>query len=73
MRINERVHPMIGDGVLMGTGAKILGPVVIGRGAKIGANAVVLMDVPPYATAVGAPARFITHEDTTPQSSLELE
>lgn len=73
VRINERVHPMIGDGVLMGTGAKILGPVVIGQGAKIGANAVVLMDVPPYATAVGAPARIIMHEDTTPQSSLELE
>ncbi|MBU2855913.1 hypothetical protein HF289_03170 [Acidithiobacillus ferrooxidans] len=42
-------------------------------GAIIGANAVVLMDVPPYATAVGAPARIIMHEDTTPQSSLELE
>jgi serine O-acetyltransferase len=49
--------PVIEAGALVGTGAKILGPVRIGAGAQIGANAVVLSDVPPGATAVGAPAR----------------
>lgn len=49
--------PRIGDDVLIGTGAKILGPVQVGDGAKVGANAVVLEDVPAGATAVGIPAR----------------
>jgi serine O-acetyltransferase len=49
--------PVIERGVLVGTGAKILGPVRVGAGAQIGANAVVLSDVPSGATAVGAPAR----------------
>jgi serine O-acetyltransferase len=51
--------PRIGANVEIGAGAKILGPVSIGDGAKIGANAVVLCDVPAYATAVGIPARII--------------
>ena len=55
----EKRHPTVGDDVLIGSGAKILGPIIIGKGAKIGANSVVLEDVPPYATAVGAPARII--------------
>ena len=48
--------PVIEDDVMIGTGAKILGPVRIGRGARIGANAVVVKDVPPGVTAVGIPA-----------------
>lgn len=51
--------PVIEDDVLIGAGACILGPVTIGRGAKIGANAVVMIDVPPNATAVGVPARVL--------------
>ncbi len=51
--------PTIGDGVFVGTGAKLLGPIKIGDGARIGANAVVLCDVPAGATAVGVPARII--------------
>ena len=51
--------PVIEDDVLIGTGAKILGPVTIGRGAQIGANAVVLCDVPAGCTAVGVPARVL--------------
>ena len=51
--------PVIEDDVMIGTGAKILGPVRIGRGARIGANAVVLKNVPPGASAVGIPARVI--------------
>ena len=53
-RPDER--PVLGDGVLVYAGAKILGNVTIGDGAQIGANAVVLHDVPPFHTAVGVPA-----------------
>ena len=51
--------PKIGAGVDIGAGARILGPVVVGDGAQIGANAVVVCDVPPGATAVGVPARVL--------------
>lgn len=53
---DERPAGVVGDGVEIGAGAKILGPVEIGDGARIGANAVVVEDVPPGATAVGIPA-----------------
>ncbi|EGT3605915.1 serine O-acetyltransferase [Clostridium perfringens] len=49
-------HPTIGNNVIIGCGAKILGPISIGDGAKIGANSVVLKDVPKGKTAVGIPA-----------------
>ncbi|GLJ35959.1 hypothetical protein SUGI_0721460 [Cryptomeria japonica] len=52
-------HPKIGNGVLIGAGASILGNISIGEGAKIGAGAVVLIDVPPKTTAVENPARLI--------------
>lgn len=52
-------HPTIKNNVMIGAGAQILGPVTIGNHARIGANAVVLKDVPDYATAVGIPARII--------------
>lgn len=52
-------HPTVGDNAIIGTGAKVLGPILIGTGAKIGANAVVLQDVPAKATAVGIPAKII--------------
>lgn len=52
-------HPSICDDVMIAAGAKILGNIRVGYGAKVGANAVVLKDVPPFATAVGMPARFI--------------
>jgi len=61
----ERVkrHPTLGRKVVIGAGAKILGPVLVGDGAKIGSNAVVVRDVPAGATAVGIPARIVTGED----------
>jgi serine O-acetyltransferase len=56
-------HPTLGNGVVVGAGAKILGPIVIGDGAKIGSNAVVVKPVPPGATAIGIPARIVeSHE-----------
>ena len=51
-------HPTLGRGVVVGAGAKILGPIMIGDGAKIGSNAVVVKEVPPGATAIGIPARI---------------
>jgi serine O-acetyltransferase len=56
-------HPTIGDGVLIGAGAKILGAIRVGNGAKVGANAVVLEDVPEGATVVGIPARLAGRRD----------
>ena len=50
-------HPTVLDGALIGAGAKVLGPVVIGKNAKIAAGAVVLHDIPDGATAVGVPAK----------------
>jgi serine O-acetyltransferase len=55
-------HPTLESGVIVGAGAKILGPITIGAGAKIGSNAVVVKDVPPGATAVGIPARVLDIE-----------
>jgi serine O-acetyltransferase len=51
-------HPTVGDGAVLGAGARVLGPVVIGAGAQIGANAVVVKDVPEGAVATGVPARI---------------
>lgn len=55
----RRESPVLGDDVFVGAGARILGPVRIGDGARIGANAVVLDDVPAGCTAVGVPARIV--------------
>jgi serine O-acetyltransferase len=55
-------QPMIGDNVVIGVGSRILGPIKIGSNAKIGANSVVLVDVPPNSTAVGAPAKIIMNK-----------
>lgn len=52
-------HPTLKDGVVVGAGAKVLGPITIGEGAKVGSNAVVVRDLPPGATAVGIPARIV--------------
>lgn len=52
-------HPKIGDGVLIGAGAILLGNIKIGDGAKIGSGSLVLINVPPHTTAVGNPARLV--------------
>lgn len=59
---NDALVPKLGNDVYLGAGAKIIGGVVVGDGARIGANAVVINDVPPRAVAVGVPARNILRE-----------
>jgi len=56
----EKRHPTLGDDVVVGAGAKLLGPIEVGSGARIGANSVVVRDVPPTATVVGIPGRLTT-------------
>ena len=57
-------HPTLGKGVVIGAGAKVLGPILIGDGAKIGSNAVVVKPVPAGATAIGIPARIVESQET---------
>ena len=52
-------HPTVQDGVLIGAGAKILGPITVGYGARVGANSVVIEDVPPEMTVVGIPGKIV--------------
>lgn len=51
-------HPTLGNGVTIGAGARVLGPITLGDGAQIGANAVVVHDIPAHSTAVGIPAKI---------------
>lgn len=62
-------HPTIGDNVLIGAGAKILGPVTIGNDSNIGANAVVIHDVPENATVVGVPGKIVRIDGVKPEHS----
>jgi serine O-acetyltransferase len=52
-------HPTVGDGAIIGAGAKVLGPITVGAGARIGSNAVVVKDVPDGVTMVGIPAKQV--------------
>jgi len=56
---NSKRHPTLMDNVVVGSGAQVLGPVVVGKNAKIGANAVVTKDVPENAVMVGIPAKNV--------------
>lgn len=56
---HKKRHPTIGNGVVIGCGAKVLGDITVGEGAKIGANSVVVKNVTPYATVVGIPGKEI--------------
>ena len=62
-QVNQKRHPTLEDGVIVGSGAQILGPISVGKDARIGANAVVTRDVPPGVTAVGIPARVVMPRD----------
>jgi serine O-acetyltransferase len=60
-------HPTVQDSVTIGSGAKLLGPIVVGHGAKIGANTVVIHDVPPNSTVVGIPGHPVRIEGRRPE------
>jgi serine O-acetyltransferase len=60
-------HPTVQDNVTIGSGAKLLGPITIGHGAKIGANTVVIHDVPPNSTVVGNPGHPVRIEGRRPE------
>ncbi|MGH2930805.1 MAG: serine O-acetyltransferase, partial [Solirubrobacteraceae bacterium] len=60
-------HPTVQDNVTIGSGAKLLGPITIGHGAKIGANTVVIHDVPPNSTVVGNPGHPVRVEGRRPE------
>ncbi|MBQ5695779.1 MAG: serine O-acetyltransferase [Clostridium sp.] len=66
-------HPTLGNNVVIGAGAKVLGPIYIGNNAKIGANSVVLKDVPEGATAVGIPAKNISKVNEGELETIEIE
>jgi serine O-acetyltransferase len=59
----EKRHPTLGHNVVIGAGAKVLGPITIGDGARVGSNSVVVKDVPAGATVVGIPGRIIPPKD----------
>nr|WP_231860870.1 serine acetyltransferase [Microbacterium laevaniformans] len=63
--LGPSTYPTLGDNVTIGAGAKVLGGVMIGDGVQVGANSVVLSDLPPGATAVGAPARAVQPKHQT--------
>ena len=60
---HEKRHPTIGNDVVIGSGAQIIGPIIVGNGARIAANAVVVKDVPENATMVGIPAKAVKLEN----------
>jgi serine O-acetyltransferase len=64
-------HPTVEDGVVIGSGAIVLGPITVGRGAKIGAGSVVVRSVPPGATVVGVPGRIA--EPECPSTATDLD
>ncbi len=66
-------HPTIGNNVLIGCGAKILGPFTVGDGARIAANSVVLQEVPENATAVGIPAQIVKVAGETVRFAEEID
>jgi len=66
-------HPTIGDGAVIGSGAKILGNITIGKNCRIGSNSVVIKDVPDESTAVGIPARVIDKgRDKNPRAQNKI-
>ena len=68
---NGKRHPTLEDGVIVGAGAKVLGPFTVGKGAKIGSNAVVVKEVPAGATMVGSAARLIHDKTKAQQMGLD--
>jgi serine O-acetyltransferase len=68
----RRQAPVLGNDVFVGAGAKIIGAVRVGTGARVGANAVVVRDVPPHSTVVGVPARVVRSRANGESTRVEL-
>ena len=66
-------HPTIGNNVLIGTGAKVLGPFKVGDNSRIAANSVVLSEIPPDSTAVGIPARVVKRKGVKVDYATEVD
>ncbi len=66
-------HPNIGNGVTIGAGAKVLGPITIGDNSKVGAGAIVLKDVPPNCTVVGNPGRVVKKKQPLKAGEVDLD
>ena len=66
-------HPTIGNNVLIGTGAKVLGPFKVGDNSRIAANSVVLSEIPPDSTAVGVPARVVKRRGVKVDYATEVD
>ena len=66
-------HPTIGNNVLIGTGAKVLGPFTVGDNSRIAANSVVLREIPPDSTAVGVPARVVKRRGVRTDYAAEVD
>lgn len=69
----EKRHPTLDHHVVVGAGAKVLGPVFVGANCKIGAGSVVLEDVPPNSTVIGIPGRIIYRGESDPLKSMDVE
>lgn len=65
-------HPTIGNGVMVSTGAKVLGSIQVGDNAKIGAGAVVLQNVPPNTTVVGVPGRVVVQDGIRVKNDIDM-
>ncbi len=65
---DQKRHPTLEDEVIVGSGAQILGPITVGKGARVGANAVVIKDVPPGVTMVGIPAKIVVARSQTKET-----
>ncbi|OHB32215.1 MAG: serine acetyltransferase, partial [Desulfuromonadaceae bacterium GWB2_53_15] len=66
-------HPTLEDNVVIGSGAKILGPFTVGKGAKIGSNSVVVKEVPENATVVGIPGRMVMAQEKKEEGRADLQ
>ena len=65
-------HPTLGDNVVIGAGAQVLGPITVAKGGKVGSNSVVVKDVPENATAVGIPARIVSAKSAASNTEKSL-
>lgn len=71
--VHEKRHPTIEDHVVVGAGAKVLGNITIGHGSRLGANSVVIDNVPPNSTVVGIPGKVIARGGIRPGEELQHE